>query len=662
MSRLGKDADTLTVIAGALIVWLGAVGARVLFTAPVIVSGFDLRVFVPAPSAALWFLIGVVVTALPREGDFPGESKSRVTRYAFIVLTGTALYYCIAVGSYVGPKNGLIEVAQKYSTGAFTPRGSRWVFGTIAFFLALASPLIVRLFPKLALKRAQRDRVIRGRSLISYDQAQKISEAKTKAEGAGLFFGMLSLPDRVAPTHFLVCGTTGAGKTTVLRLLMQSVLPRVGTGDTRALVYDAKQDILSILHGMGITSKIVTLNPFDERCVSWAIAKDVTAPAVAEQIATILVPDEKGAANRFFFEAARSILSGVMISYLTRAPGKWTWSDVLLGCRKAETLKEILRSCPQTEYLIERYFSNEKTANDVMSTLDTKLRPFQYAAAAWSRAKESISLTDWLNGEFVLVLGNDEEARSPIDALNQVIFRRLSELLIAQPESRTRRTWIFLDELKEAGRLDGLTSVLTKGRSKGACVVLGFQDIEGLSVAYGDDRTAREIVGLCTNKAILRTDSPKTAEWASSLFGSKEVLEYRVSESASRSRTGFNIKSTNQKSSSANEQLQKRDAVLPSEILGIQPSGPENGLQGYYLIPEVGAYRANINWEWIEGAVMPADANMPNVVRRPVEHQYLTPWVVEDYKRLSIIIETMPSSEAVKQPPARENVLELIQR
>lgn len=662
MSRFSKDSDTLTAIAGALIVWFAAIGARLFITEPTIVSGFDLRMFVPSPGAAFWFLVGVIITAIPKSDDFPGAVKSRVKQYILIVLIGAALYYFIAVGSYLGPKNGLIETAQKYSTGAFTPGNGPWFFGTAAFLIALLSPIILRLFPDLASKGRSRDRIVRGRSLISYDQAQKISEKKIKEEGVGLFFGMVNLPDRVATSHFLVCGTTGAGKTTILRLLMQSVLPQVGTGDTRALVYDAKQDALSMLHGMGIKSKIVTLNPFDERCVSWAIAKDVTAPAVAEQIATILIPDEKGSANRYFFEAARSILSGVMISYITRAPGKWTWSDVLLGCRKAEPLKEILRSCPQTEYLIERYFSNEKTANDVMSTLDTKLRPYQYAAAAWSRAKESISLTDWLNGEFVLVLGNDEEARSPIDALNQVIFRRLSELVISQPESRTRRTWIFLDELKEAGKLDGLTSVLTKGRSKGACVVLGFQDIEGLSVTYGDDRTAREIVGLCANKAILRTDSPQTAEWASSLFGAKEVLEYHVSESAGKSREEFNIVGSKQKTRSETEQLQKRDAVLPSEFLGLKPSGPENGLQGYYLIPEVGAYRANINWDSIERSVMAADTSMQNIIRRPVEHQYLSPWTAEDYKRLGIRSDIPTSSGPRSDATPEGNVLDLIQR
>ncbi|MGV2342203.1 MAG UNVERIFIED_CONTAM: type IV secretion system DNA-binding domain-containing protein [Planctomycetaceae bacterium] len=48
--------------------------------------------------------------------------------------------------------------------------------------------------------------------------------------------------------HFLAVGTTGSGKTVVMRLLMQSVLPEIGSGnDVRAVIYDAKQDMMSIL-------------------------------------------------------------------------------------------------------------------------------------------------------------------------------------------------------------------------------------------------------------------------------------------------------------------------------------------------------------------------------------------------------------------------------
>ena len=58
-------------------------------------------------------------------------------------------------------------------------------------------------------------------------------------------------PTADATTHFLVAGTTGAGKTLLLNRLMGSVVPFIGKVradgtpfDRRALVYDAKGDAL----------------------------------------------------------------------------------------------------------------------------------------------------------------------------------------------------------------------------------------------------------------------------------------------------------------------------------------------------------------------------------------------------------------------------------
>ena len=60
-----------------------------------------------------------------------------------------------------------------------------------------------------------------------------------------------------------------------------------------------------------------------------------------------------------------------------------------------------------------------------------------------------ISLIEWASdrGEdnCVLILGNNERARAAIDRINQVVFKRVAELLLDQPEDRmgARRSWMF---------------------------------------------------------------------------------------------------------------------------------------------------------------------------------------------------------------------------
>ena len=104
----------------------------------------------------------------------------------------------------------------------------------------------------------------------------------------------------------------------------------------------------------------------------------------------------------------------------------------------------------------------------------------------------------------MLVLGNDEEQRSALDRVNQLIFRRVSELLLAEEDSSERRTFVIIDELREAGKLDGLHSLLVRGRSKGACVFLTFQEIEGLREVYGE-KVAHEITGQCGSSVLSAT-------------------------------------------------------------------------------------------------------------------------------------------------------------
>src|SRR5262249_39684298 len=96
---------------------------------------------------------------------------------------------------------------------------------------------------------------LRGRSLrTSTAAAELLAKAKAPAD-SGLQIGQHLFPSEIATRHFAFIGTTGSGKTLLQRLLMQSALPKIGAGlGHRAVVYDAKQDILSILAGMRVAS------------------------------------------------------------------------------------------------------------------------------------------------------------------------------------------------------------------------------------------------------------------------------------------------------------------------------------------------------------------------------------------------------------------------
>ena len=103
------------------------------------------------------------------------------------------------------------------------------------------------------------------------------SQPEEEREEASLFFAGHWLPFEAATSHFLVMGATNTGKTLIQRMLMQSALKSIGAGlDQRAIVFNAKQDVLSILAGMNLNCPVVTLDPFDARGYAWDMAADIT--------------------------------------------------------------------------------------------------------------------------------------------------------------------------------------------------------------------------------------------------------------------------------------------------------------------------------------------------------------------------------------------------
>jgi hypothetical protein len=238
-------------------------------------------------------------------------------------------------------------------------------------------------------------------------------------------------------------------------------------------------------------------------------------------------------------------------------------------------------------------------------------------------------------GNFMLVLGNHPSNRAALVAINKAIFRRITDLLLTQSDEHNhsvtgRKTWLFIDEAREAGALDGLSSLLNQGRSKGVCTVLGFQDIEGLRAVYGQS-LASELVGECDNKTVLRTDSAVTAKWAEEHFGQSLIREYTQNESESRSAQGPST------TRGTTEHVQMRPEVLASEFMDIPRTGPDYGLLACNDSPIHGAYWDRLKWEKIEerrnqllpGRCCPIE-DVPGEKPQASQYQFMNQWGTDD--------------------------------
>jgi type IV secretory pathway TraG/TraD family ATPase VirD4 len=388
---------------------------------------------------------------------------------------------------------------------------------------------------------------------------------------------------------------------------------------------------------MGINAPVHLLNPLDARAVAWDVAADITSPAGALQAATLLIPKASHDANPFFSNAARHLLHGVVMALMSKAPKRWTLRHVILILRDESLLRRVLASTEFTRHLLQ-YFEQPATFQNILSTVLTRIAPYEIIAATWHRAPKKLSLRHWLSSESILVLGNDEDNRAAIDTINQLIFKRLCELILAQPEldaDNPRTTWLLLDEVRQAGKLEGLSALMTKGRSKGAAVILGFQDINGLRNVYGKEVTD-ELVGQCNTKVILRLNSPETARWASQVVGASEFIETRKSRSRSRNFRDISLHEGGSTGESFTDGIAKRDLILDSEFLDFPETSPENGLTAVIVNPLTGAFRDHLSGAWLRSHLAPPSLDIPNFVPRPDSHQYLRPWSGDDMMELGL--------------------------
>ncbi|HMO65231.1 MAG TPA: type IV secretion system DNA-binding domain-containing protein, partial [Verrucomicrobiota bacterium] len=210
---------------------------------------------------------------------------------------------------------------------------------------------------------------------------------------------------------------------------------------------------------------------------------------------------------------------------------------------------------------------------------------------------------------------------------NRAFFARAANLLLSR--TTADRTYVVLDEAREAGRLDGLRSLLNTGRSKGVSVLLGFQDFDGLTALYGREE-AHELTGQCAHKTFLRTDSTATAQWMQAHAGRVLVREAQPSVDPARI-TGL--------PQSVSYQRVERHLVLAAEFMDLPPTSAAHGLRAFHLLPEArNPYWTNTPLATVLAALPRPDAAVPAHVPRPAELQRLRPWDDADARRLGVTV------------------------
>src|SRR3546814_15193952 len=124
-------------------------------------------------------------------------------------------------------------------------------------------------------ERALQDRVITGTRVIPEKKLAKLTAEK--AGPHALAIGTVPIPAKLETRHMAMIGTTGSGKTTALRQLLDGIETR-GEDD---LVYDTSGEFIA--HYYNPARGDLIPQPFHDRCAFWPPSAETAHTADAAQ-------------------------------------------------------------------------------------------------------------------------------------------------------------------------------------------------------------------------------------------------------------------------------------------------------------------------------------------------------------------------------------------
>jgi hypothetical protein len=385
-----------------------------------------------------------------------------------------------------------------------------------------------------------------------------------------VFWAMRDLPLEEAPKHFMICGATGSGKSLAIELFLQSIVPRfqVHTSEPEQLIlFDAKCDAVSLLANLGLRPEddhVYILNPYDARSAVWHLSEAVQNPGMARNLATLMVPEEPQASARYFSDAARELVYLTILG-LNRATGTdWSFRDLLCALDSRQHIAAVTAQDPRAGTLASRILNDTYHSPGVLSTLGTKVGPFEQVAALWhtNHSGRRFSIPKFLSQPGVLILGNDPVLRESFWPINAILLKQLTQQILRGPNTFLPRHWFVLDEFRAMERVDCIHDLLNRGRSKGASVLLGLQSVEGLETIYRAEAT-NDLLSQCAYKTFLRAGGPGTAQWAEHFFGRVRCMETVVTETSGESH-----------STSRQHHVVERSFLIGSFFLDMPFTGP----------------------------------------------------------------------------------------
>lgn len=376
------------------------------------------------------------------------------------------------------------------------------------------------------------ERHVRGARLHRLDHRPVARALKPKKKARGIsIHPKISISEQQECKHLLLLGGSGSGKTSILWPVINQAVER---GD-RCLIFSFKGDFQQKAQ-----FPFSLLAPWDSRSSRWLLGRDIRTRLDSEALAQTLIPSQEK--DPIWSQGAQGLLTAIISQVQTKYGERWGYMHLAQECSMALSDYDFLVETVMRESPLAKSFlmgKDSKTTASFLAQLASNLTNIiNIGIADFSAGKVPFwSVNDWLAGRSpaTTILGYLPGAEGLSQAFAASVIEQVVKKLLALPDCSpdTRRVWLFLDEVPQAGKIPSITQGLETLRSKGVRVVLGMQSISQLEEHGYSKNTATIWTGQAGTKIIASLVAPDDQKWASNLLGDREVERYQRTVSAS---------------------------------------------------------------------------------------------------------------------------------
>lgn len=391
------------------------------------------------------------------------------------------------------------------------------------------------------------DQHLRGAEWMGSGQRQSLVKTGDPLQ---IKIGGIPIPRWLETTHFLVSGTTGAGKSLAINGLLDTLRARQAD---RVVMADAGGEAMQRWFMDGD----LILNPLDERSANWSPFAEMRDPWDSELLTRSIIPEGEGSTKEWNGYARQAV--GVALRRLWETGQASNGKLVaVLTLSTNEEMLALVEGLPVASLFGK---GSEKMLASVRAIIGAHLGAYAYLNPAagvdgWS-IRRWIESTDAGETSWLWIPYTDTQ----VETLRPLICAWADlavSFTLSLRASDTRAIWLIADELAALGQVSSLKGALARGRRYGLRCVFGLQVLSQFREAYGRDG-AQTLLGCISNWLILRAGDAETAAEMSRHLGEAELL--RTDESSSRSDNG---ESTSRSTRHVIEKI-----MLPSEIMNL---------------------------------------------------------------------------------------------